>query len=55
MNEKISNSGSLDTKLTSIARYRSGETFDATKILRKEEIIRKKLKSILDVNQVLEK
>jgi len=43
-----------NTKITSIVNYR-GDMSDATRLYRKEEILKKKLKNILEVNAGLEK
>jgi hypothetical protein len=44
-----------DTKITSLIHYRSAEMSDATRLLRKEEFLKRKLKAVLEVNATLEK
>lgn len=44
-----------NTKITSLVHYRSAEMSDATRLLRKEEFLKRKLKSALDGNAALEK
>ena len=54
--EKVSKKADLDnTKITSIISYRGGDVTDAARLYRKEEVLKKKLKNILDTNSHLEK
>ena len=55
MTEKISEKtvGLDNTKITSMIHYRSAEMSDATIILRKEEYLKKKLKTAYEANSLL--
>ena len=55
MMEKYSGKSDLDnTKITSLINYRAGgDLSDATRIYRKEEALKKKLKAILETNSQL--
>jgi hypothetical protein len=44
-----------NTKITSLVHYRSAEMSDATRLLRKEEFLKRKLKTALENNATLEK
>jgi hypothetical protein len=44
-----------NTNITSIINYRGGDISDAARLYRKEEILKKKIKNILEINTGLEK
>lgn len=55
MMEKSSGQNLDTTKITSIIHYRTADLSDATRLIRKEEALRKKLRAVLDLNAALEK
>lgn len=53
--KKIQKSEINNVNITNIINGRPGDISDATRLYRKEEILKKKLKNILEINAGLEK